>query len=103
MSQQQYLIANGDHLKKPHIIKTYSFTTDDDETTVMDNLSNESNHQKSVSLYNPSIDTNNNEDYSSENTSKIRKRRSKRQTDIEVLDQRSFFIDQFVFFFFRSI
>ena len=87
MSQQHYLFVNGDHLKKPHIIKTYSFTTDEEETALIENPSTESNHQKFVSLYNPSIDTNNNEDYSSENTPKIRKRKSRRQTEIEVFDQ----------------
>ena len=85
MTQKYYLTVNGDHLKKPHIIKTFSFTSDDDETGLIDNSStNVSNKEKLVTLYNPSVDTNNNEEYSSETTAKIRKRRSRRQTEIEV-------------------
>ena len=85
MTQQYYLTVNGGDLKKPHIIKTFSFTSDDDETGLGENSStNVSNKEKLVTLYNASIDTNNNEDYSSETTAKIRKRRSRRQTEIEV-------------------
>jgi hypothetical protein len=85
---QRFLSVNGfssGDLKKPHIIKTYSFTTeDDDDTGLISNSPKTSNHKKLLSMNSPSIDNYNNDGDSSENSKKPKKRKSRRQTELEV-------------------
>ncbi len=88
---QQYLTVNGkafhDSLRKPHIIKTYSFTTDEDDAateSVTKSFQTVSNHNKLMSTNSPSIDSYNNDEDSSENSKKPQKRQSKRQNELNV-------------------
>jgi hypothetical protein len=89
MTQKIFIVNGGslsEHLKKPHIIKTYSFTTDDDDAGLI--ASNPSptisNHDKLLSINSASIDNYTNDGDSSENSKKFKKRKSKQQTELEV-------------------
>jgi hypothetical protein len=85
---EQFLTVNGPHLseadRKKGMIKTYSFTTDDDDAVPMTNLKKISNHDKLLSANSPSIDSITNDDDVAELSTKIKKRKSRRRTEIEV-------------------
>ena len=86
---QQYLVVNGGKLsgnqKKPSMIKTYSFTTDDDDGGSTSNGLSILNHDKLLSMNSHSFDSNNDDDGNlSETSNKLRQRKSKQQTEMEV-------------------
>ncbi len=85
---QQFLTINGGGLhgseKKSYIIKSYSFTTDDDEPESKMNSQSISNHDKLLSINSPSMDSNTNDDDISESSTKLTKRKSRRSTETRV-------------------
>lgn len=71
--------------KKPPMIKTYSFTTDDDDAaTTVDNVATVSNYNKLLSINSPSIDSVNNDDDLSETSNKTKKRKPRKSAESEV-------------------
>ncbi|CAF2441548.1 unnamed protein product [Rotaria sp. Silwood2] len=85
MTQKSFTIYATDSTetnKKNHIIKTYSFNTDDDDTTLVAKSLVVPNH-KLVSVNSPSIDNGNIDDDSSEATSKPKTKRSRQTHDSE--------------------
>jgi len=85
---ERFLTVHGTHLseanRKKGMIKTYSFTTDDDDAVSMTNSKKISNHDKLLSANSPSIDSITNDDDVAELSTKIKKRKSRRRTEIEV-------------------
>jgi kynurenine formamidase len=85
---EQFLTVNGPHLseadRKKGMIKTYSFTTDDDDAVSMTNSKKIPNHNKLLSANSLSIDSITNDDDVAELSTKLKKRKSRRRTEIEV-------------------
>jgi hypothetical protein len=85
---QKFLNVNGAGLSGSNrttpMIKTYSFTTDDDDAGSVENSQTVSNHDKLLSMNSPSVDTNTNKDDVQAVSSQLRKRKSRRQTEAEV-------------------
>lgn len=85
---KQFLTVNSTDIsgvnKKIHMIKTYSFTTDDDDGIPVTEFQTISNHDKLLSINSPSIDSVNVEDDLSEASSKVKRRKSRRTHDVAV-------------------
>ncbi|CAF2261144.1 unnamed protein product [Rotaria magnacalcarata] len=69
--------------KKAQMIKTYSFTTDDDDGTSIVQSEPVSNHDKLLSISSPSIDSANAEDDLSEASTKVKRRKLRRTHESE--------------------
>ncbi|CAM2699030.1 unnamed protein product [Rotaria socialis] len=86
MSKQFLTIYAADSTgtnRKAQMIKTYSFTTDDDEGTSIVQSEPVSNHDKLLSISSPSIDSANAEDDLSEVSTKAKRRKPRRTHESE--------------------
>jgi hypothetical protein len=86
---ERFLTINGSDSsnpgKKTHMIKTYSFTTDDDDaSSTVAPVPQISNRQKLLSVNSISVDTANNEDDVPDVAIKVKKRKSRKTVEIEV-------------------
>jgi len=85
---QRFLAVNGgdssDINKKGSMIKTYSFTTDEDDAASAVNTQPKSDQNKVLPISSPSIDSLNNGDNVSKLISKLSKRKSRSKPDREV-------------------
>jgi hypothetical protein len=78
--------AFGGSEKKKEMIKTYSFTTDDDDAIPVANSQHILRHKNNnlLTVNSPSVNHINHDDSLSESSTKIKKRKSRRETGEEV-------------------